>query len=55
MKARLAKKIACTPIDKLSPYWIKKFLGGKQDRRVDEAIKIVRRKRDDNRTNSNKL
>lgn len=37
MKARLAKKIAHTPTDKLSPYWYKKILNG--DRRVQQAIK----------------
>ena len=26
MKARLAKKLARTPIDRLAPYWINKFV-----------------------------
>ncbi|MDY4498689.1 MAG: hypothetical protein SPE04_03845 [Prevotella sp.] len=26
MKARLAKKLARTPIDQLAPYWINKFV-----------------------------
>ncbi len=37
MKARLAKKIASRPLDKLPSYWLKKL--GK-DRRIDEAIKL---------------
>ena len=28
MKARLAKKIAHTPVDRLSPRWLDRFLGG---------------------------
>ncbi len=38
MKARLARKLISTPIDKLPPYRVKKFLKGK-DRRIEEAIK----------------
>ncbi len=38
MKARLLRKLAFTPFDKLPPYWVKKFLEGK-DRRIEEAIK----------------
>ncbi len=38
MKARLARKLGSMPIDKLPPYWVKKFLEGK-DRRIEEAIK----------------
>ena len=26
MKARLAKKLANTPVDRLAPYWINKFV-----------------------------
>ena len=26
MKARLAKKLAHTPIDRLAPYWVNKFV-----------------------------
>ena len=37
MKARLAKKIAHTPINRLSPRWLDRFLGG--DKRINEAIK----------------
>ena len=37
MKARLAKKIAHTPVDRLSPRWLDRFLGG--DERINEAIK----------------
>ena len=38
MKARLAKKIAHMPIDRLSPRWLDRFLGG------DEAIRKWRKK-----------
>ena len=37
MKARLAKKIAHMPVDRLSPRWLDRFLGG--DERIYEAIK----------------
>lgn len=37
MKARLAKKIAHTPVYRLSPYWLDRFLGN--DERVYEAIR----------------
>ena len=37
MKARLAKKIAHTPVDRLSPRWLDRFLGG--DERINETIK----------------
>ena len=37
MKARLAKKIAHMPIDRLSPRWLDRFLGG--DERIYEAVR----------------
>lgn len=37
MKARLAKKITHTPVDRLSPRWLDRFLGG--DERINEAIR----------------
>ena len=43
MKARLAKKIAHTPADRLSPRWLDRFLGG--DERINEAIKKWSKKR----------
>lgn len=43
MKARLAKKIAHTPINRLSPRWLDRFLGG--DERINEAIKKWSKKR----------
>ena len=43
MKARLAKKIAHTPINRLSPRWLDRFLGG--DKRINEAIKKWSKKR----------
>lgn len=43
MKARLAKKIAHTPVDRLSPRWLDRFLGG--DERINEAIKKWSKKR----------
>lgn len=42
MKARLAKKIAHTPVTRLSPRWLDRFLGN--DERVYEAIMKWRRK-----------
>ena len=43
MKARSAKKIAHTPVDRLSPRWLDRFLGG--DERINEAIKKWSKKR----------
>ena len=43
MKARLAKKIAHTPINRLSPRWLDRFLG--VDERINEAIKKWSKKR----------
>ena len=43
MKARLAKKIAHTPVDRLSPRWLDRFLGG--DESINEAIKKWSKKR----------
>lgn len=37
MKARLAKKIAHMPINRLSPRWLDRFLGG--DERIYEAVR----------------
>lgn len=37
MKARLAKKIAHMPINRLSPSWLDRFIGG--DERVYEAVR----------------
>ena len=37
MKARLAKKIAHTPINRLSPRWLDRFIG--DDERVYEAVR----------------
>ena len=42
MKARLAKKIAHTPINRLSPRWLDRFLGG--DERINEAVMNWRKK-----------
>ena len=42
MKARLAKKIAHMPVDRLSPRWLDRFLGG--DERIKEAIRKWRKK-----------
>lgn len=43
MKARLAKKIAHTPVDRLSPRWLDRILGN--DERVYEAIRKWRKKK----------
>ena len=49
MKARLARKLTRTPIDKLAPHW-KKYVWDKNicktDRRIDEAIRMARRMKD---------
>nr|DAL56532.1 MAG TPA_asm: hypothetical protein [Caudoviricetes sp.] len=37
MKARLAKKIAHMPINRLSPRWLDRFIGG--DERIYEAVR----------------
>ena len=42
MKARLAKKIAHMPVDRLSPRWLDRFRGG--DERINEAIRKRRKK-----------
>ena len=41
MKARLAKKIAHTPVGRLSPRWLDRFLGG--DKRINETRNGVKR------------
>ena len=43
MKARLAKKIAHTPINRLSPRWLDRFI--RSDERINEAIKKWSKKR----------
>lgn len=42
MKARLAKKLAHTPVVRLSPRWLDRFLGG--DERIYEAVRKYRKK-----------
>lgn len=42
MKARLAKKIAYMPIDRLSPRWLDRFIRG--DERIYEAVRKWRKK-----------
>ena len=37
MKARLAKKIAHMPVNRLSPRWLDRFIGG--DERIYEAVR----------------
>lgn len=44
MKARLAKKIAHTPVGRLSPRWLDRFLGG--DERIYEAVRKWRKKKE---------
>ena len=43
MKARLAKKIAHTPINRLSPRWLDRFI--RREERINEAIKKWSKKR----------
>jgi hypothetical protein len=39
MKARLAKKLVRTPIDRLAPYWIEKFVfAERRDARFEKAF-----------------
>ena len=39
MKARLAKKLAHTPWDRLAPYWINKYVyAERSDARLEKAI-----------------
>lgn len=42
MKARLAKKIAHTPVGRLSPRWLIRFIRG--DERIYEAVRKWRKK-----------
>ena len=42
MKARLAKKIAHMPINRLSPRWLDRFI--RSEERINEAIKKWRKK-----------
>ena len=42
MKARLAKKIAHTPVDRLSPRWLDRFI--RSDERINEAIRKWKKK-----------
>ena len=45
MKARLAKKLACTPINRLSPYWIEKFVcADRRDARFEKAFAMWRKR-----------
>ena len=51
MKARLAKKLASTPIDRLAPYWINKFVcTDGRDARFEKALLCGIR---ENRENTN--
>ena len=46
MKARLAKKLACTPINRLSPYWIEKFVcADRRDARFEKAFAKWRKRK----------
>ena len=39
MKARLAKKLADTPIDRLAPYWTNNFVySDRRDARLEKAF-----------------
>lgn len=44
MKARLANKICSTPIDRLSNYWWKACMGGREER-VKAAMRMVNKQR----------
>ena len=48
MKARLAKKLAHTPVDRLAPYWIEKFVfADRRDARFEEAFVKWRKRNND--------
>ena len=48
MKARLAKKLAHTPIDRLAPYWINKFVcTDGRDARFKKAFAKWRKRNND--------
>ena len=48
MKARLAKKLACTPINRLSPYWIDKFVcADRRDARFEKSTCQVEKDKTD--------
>ena len=47
MKARLAKKIAHMPVNRLSPRWLDRFIRG--DDRIYEAVrKLIKKEREEN-------
>ena len=46
MKARLAKKLAHTPIDRLAPYWVNKYAcTDGRDARFEKAFAKWRRRK----------
>ena len=46
MKARLAKKLAHNPIDRLAPYWVNKFVySDRRDARFEEAFAMWRKRK----------
>ena len=46
MKARLAKKLANTPVDRLAPYWINKFVSTDgRDARFKKALAKWRKRK----------
>lgn len=48
MKARLAKKLANTPVDRLAPYWINKFVcTDGRDARFKKAFAKWRKRNND--------
>ena len=48
MKARLAKKLAHTPIDRLAPYWRNNFVfADRHDARFEKAFAKLRKRNND--------
>ena len=48
MKARLAKKLAYTPIDRLAPYWRNNFVfADRHDARFEKAFAKLRKRNND--------
>ena len=45
MKARLAKKLAQTSIDRLAPYWVNNFVfADRRDARLEKAFAMWRKR-----------
>lgn len=50
MKARLAKKLATAPWNRIVPRWLRSFLGARLDERLSTAWRMHEKMRKKNRT-----